>query len=189
MAEEKARRETIIIGELEVDGYQLPNGEYRFSQAAAAEAVGRDRSGALRFLRSNAAKSLLGGDLARCAPETIELELEAGQRGSTRFNALPLEVVTAYWVHQCSLGNKKAIALVMALTVETLEVRFDSAFGVRTVLETRNVRLRERLERLEDDMGDAYAVEDDLRRENRELWKYLRDEGLPGPYQLPENLD
>ncbi|NJR69715.1 MAG: hypothetical protein HC771_14405 [Synechococcales cyanobacterium CRU_2_2] len=185
MAEEKALQATIRIGDLEVSGYQLPNGEYLFSQAAAGEAVGKPRNSALRFLSSNAAKAFLGEDLARYTPESIELELGDGQRGSTRFNAIPLELVTAYWVHQCSLGNKAAIALVMALSIESLERRFDTAFDVETSDSERNERLSQRLVQLERGMGEAYALEDDLRRENRELWQYLQDEGLPGPYQLP----
>jgi hypothetical protein len=33
-------------------------------------------------------------------------------RGQSRFNPLPLEVITAYWLTQVDEGNKKALSLV-----------------------------------------------------------------------------
>jgi hypothetical protein len=115
----------VKIGALEVDGFMLPDGSYRLSQAQVAQAVDKPPVNALHFLESTALHSLLGEGYTDYTPEQIEIEPE-----QSRFNALPLEVATAYWINQCFQGNKQALALVMALATETLERRFDTAFGV-----------------------------------------------------------
>lgn len=98
------------------------------------------------------------------------------------------EVVSAYWVYECSKGNKQALSLVIALTNETLARRFDSAFGVQRteddynqLLSDQNVALQSTLEAL----GDAYAEPDLLREENERLRQQLRDAGIE-PWQLPD---
>lgn len=123
----KAQRTTISIGDLEVEGFRLPDGSYRMSQTQAAECVQKPEINARRFLNSKAIKALLGKGYT---PDSIEIESDSDRRGQGRFNALPLEVITAFWVNECFKGNRVALALVMALTTETLERRFDSAFGV-----------------------------------------------------------
>jgi len=94
----KATRSSVRIGSLEVDGFMLPDGSYRMSQTQAAECIGKPEINARRFLDSKAIKALLGNSYT---PDTVEIEASAEQlRGQSRFNALPLEVVTAYWFNQ-----------------------------------------------------------------------------------------
>jgi len=40
-------------------------------------------------------------------PDTIEIESSEEVRGQSRFNALPLEVVTAYWLTQAGEGTNR----------------------------------------------------------------------------------
>jgi hypothetical protein len=94
----KASRTEIQIGPLVVDGFKLPDGSYRMSQASAARAVDESPVYALRFLSSKDSKALLGEDYTGYTPEFVEIESAAGSRGQTRINALPLKVVTAYWL-------------------------------------------------------------------------------------------
>lgn len=76
-------------------------------------------------------------------------------------------------------GNKKALSLCMALISESLERRFDAAFGVERSEAERNDRLEKKLQALEADMeklGGAYATEDILRQELayfRQVFKQL----------------
>ena len=154
----------VKIGILEVDGFMLPDGSYRMSQSQVAQAVDKPPVNALRFLESKALKSLLGEGYTDYTPEQIEIEPEQSRRCQSRFNALPLEVATAYWINQCFQGNKQALALVMALATETLERRFDTAFGVTLTEQEQDKRLQERIQQPETDLsllGKVKALPDE----------------------------
>ncbi|MEO1299092.1 MAG: hypothetical protein AAFW75_25605, partial [Cyanobacteria bacterium J06636_16] len=125
----KARRALINLSDLEIEGFQMPDGSYRMSQASAAAAVGLGRQNVSDFLRSKAIKRLLGEGYTGQISE-VEVQSAAQVRGQTRINALPLEAVNVYWHWQSHRGNKRALALCLALSAETLDRRFDAAFGV-----------------------------------------------------------
>jgi hypothetical protein len=175
----KATRATIQLGSLAIDGFMLPDGSYRMSQTQAAECVGKPEINARRFLDSKAIKALLGQGYT---PDSVEIESIPGQlRGQSRFNALPLEVVTAYWLSQAGEGNKQALTLVWALLTESLERRFDTAFGVIRTETERNERLAQRIQQLESDLnrlGEAFAVDDEVRRERDYFEQLLRERGI-----------
>jgi hypothetical protein len=157
----KATRTMIPIASLQVEGFMLPDGSYVMSQTQAAAIVGLGVQNASDFLRSKALKSLLGEGYTA---QTSEIEPDSDQgRGGGRIVALPLEIVGAYWTWQSHRGNKKALALTIALITETLERRFDAAFQVDRTETERNDRLTQRLQTLERDLaalGDAYAWPD-----------------------------
>ena len=67
----RAVRASVQIGSLTVDGFMLPDGNYRMSQTQAAECVGKPEINARRFLDSKAIKALLGKGYT---PDTIEIE-------------------------------------------------------------------------------------------------------------------
>jgi hypothetical protein len=92
-----------------------------------AETVAKPKINARRFLDSRGIKTLLGKGYT---PDSVEVESINQNRGQTRINAVPLEVVTAYWFTQAKQGNEQALSLVWAMLTETLERRFDRAFGV-----------------------------------------------------------
>lgn len=185
----KATRATIQIGDLTVDGFMLPDGSYRMSQTQAAESIGKPQRNAGRFLSSNTIKSLLGNTYT---PDSIEAEGIEGQRGSPRFNALPLNVVAAYWVYECNKGNKQALPLVLAMTTESLTRRFDNAFGIQRSEDEYNQLLRDQNAALQatlQDLSDAYAEPDLLREQVVRLEEQVREMGGE-PWQLPEgNVD
>lgn len=173
----KATRATVAIGGLTVDAFMLPDGSYRMSQTQAAEAVGKDEINARRFLTSKSINAIRGEGYT---PDSIEA-------GQTRFNALPLDVVTAYWLYQSSQSNQKALSLVWALLSESLERRFDNAFGVVRTEQERNDATTARIKALENDLanlGEGFAIDDDIRRELNDLKTWLRDHGI-NPYGLP----
>ncbi|MEZ2224694.1 hypothetical protein [Microcoleus sp.] len=88
------------------------------------------------FLRSNAGESLLGeGYMSTIFErEEIEIESEPGSRGQSRFLSVPPEIASAYWLWQAHRGNKAALTMSMGLITESLERRFDEAFGVTRTL-------------------------------------------------------
>jgi hypothetical protein len=183
---DKAQRATVQIGPLSVDGFQMPEGSYRISQTQAAECIGKPEINARRFLDSRGIKALRGEGYT---PDSVAIDSIDQSRGQSRVNALPLDVISAYWLWEASKGNQQAIALCYALMTETLERRFDAAFGVERSESERNAILSQRLQRTEADLaalGEAYAEPDLLRMENDQLRQQLRDAGLE-PWQLPQS--
>jgi len=181
----RATRSSVRIGSLEVDGFMLPDGSYRMSQTQAAECVGLTERNAREFLDSKAFKSLMGEGYT---PAIIEIESEESQlRGQSRFRALPLEVVVVYWVWQCYRGNKQALSLLIALATESLERRFDAAFGVSRADSERDERLTQRIHQLETtlaEIGEFLAFDDTIRQERDYLENLLRQNGIE-PWGLP----
>ena len=197
----RAVRATVQIGNLTVDGFQLPDGGYRMSLTQAAECVGKPARSTFDFLRSKALKGLLSeagstfdflpeDTVAALATDTYTVEKflvdigEEGSQGQTRITGVPLEIVILYWHWESFRGNKQAFFLVTGLATETLERRFDTAFGVTRTEEERNELLSQRVQRLERDLqilGDTFALEDDIRRERDYFERLLRDNGIE-PY-------
>lgn len=180
----RATRATVTLGTLTIDAFMLPDGSYRMSQTQTAECVGLSERNAREFLQSKALKSLLGEGYT---PAISEIEPDPDQaRGSSRIRSLSLEVVSAYWMWQTFRGNKQALALCMALISETLERRFDAAFGVTRSEDDFNQRLSDRIiAQLENDLGEAFNVDSALRHENEYLMQVLRDNEID-PWALPE---
>ncbi|WP_019488017.1 hypothetical protein [Kamptonema formosum] len=75
----------------------------------------------------------------------------------------------------------------MALLTETLERRFDSAFGITRTEEERNELLSQRVQQLQRDLeilGNAYAAEDEIRSERDYYERLLRENGID-PWRVP----
>jgi hypothetical protein len=178
----RAVRAVVQIGSLTVDGFMLPDGSYRMSQTQAAECVGLKVQNVSDFLRSKAFKALAGEGYT---PQISEIEpAEEQLRGQARINALPLAVVRKYWLWQTHRGNKQALALVDALMAETLERRFDEAFGVTRTETERNELLNQRVQELEQDIREAFWVEDEIRIEHDHYERLLRENGID-PWGIP----
>lgn len=169
---DKAKRAPVAIGQLSVDGFQMPDGSYRMSQTQAAESVGLSERNAREFLQSKSFKALMGEGYTPAISD-VEVEPDPDQtRGQTRIRGLELEAVSAYWLWQAYKGNKAALALCIALMTETLERRFDAAFGVERSESDRNSLLTQRLQQTEADLaalGEAYALPDVLIEDNERL--------------------
>jgi hypothetical protein len=98
---------------------------------------------------------------------------------------MPLEVVSAYWLWQSHRGNKKALALCVALLTETLERRFDNAFGISRSEDDWNQRLSDRIvAQLENDLSTVMAEADAAIDRERLLERQLRELGVE-PWALP----
>jgi hypothetical protein len=55
---DKAKRSTVAIGSLEVEGFQMSNGTYRMGQTQAAECMGKPEIKARHFLDTRGIKAL-----------------------------------------------------------------------------------------------------------------------------------
>ena len=79
------------------------------------------------------------------------------------------------------------MSLVWALLTESLERRFDQAFGVTRTEGERNIRLSERIvEQLENDLRAAFDFEAATRAENDYLMGVLKQNGID-PWALPQD--
>ncbi|HEY9837499.1 MAG TPA: hypothetical protein V6D27_11435, partial [Vampirovibrionales bacterium] len=75
----------------------------------------------------------------------------------------------------------------IGLATETLERRFDVAFGVTRTEQEWNERLIQRnqqLERALAELGEAFTIEDDIRRERDYFERLLLQHGID-PWALP----
>ena len=95
-----------------------------------------------------------------------------------------MEVVTAYWLTQAGEGNKQALSLVWALLTETLERRFDEAFGVARTEQERNEILSQRVLELEQDIREVFWVDDEVRIERDHYERLLQEYGID-PWTIP----
>lgn len=176
----KVVRASVQIGSLVVDGFMLPDGGYRMSQTQAAECIKDDPIYARNFLVSKDAKPLLGKGFT---PEPFEVDSTGQVRGQTRIQGWLLKVVYAYWVYRCYKGSKQAFNLVIALGTESLERRFDTAFGVTRTEGERNDLLSERIQELEADFREAFWVDDKARIERDHYERLLKEHGID-PWEI-----
>lgn len=199
----KATRATVIVGSIAIDGFRLKDNSYRMSLTQAAELVGKPARSTFDFLRSKALKRLLTETrstfvlsddfITALSTDTYTVEQflvdigDEGRQGQTRIRGIPLEIVVLYWQWETFRGNKQAFLLVTSLAVETLEHRFDSAFGVTRTEPERNDRLIRRIQQLEQDLdrlGEGFTLDDLTRQERDHFEKLLRDNGID-PWGLP----
>jgi len=185
MAEEKARRAMVQLGQFEVEGFMLPDGSYAMSQSQAAEAVGLKVQNASDFLRSKTLKRLMGEGYT---PQISEIESADQIRGGSRVRSLPLEVVAVYWQWQSHRGNKQAFALCTAFTLEGLLRRFDAVFE-RDRSEADYLAelsaMQVLLESQDEELATALAVGDERSEWVRRLEEQVRELGGE-PWQRPE---
>ncbi len=185
----KATRASITIGSITVDGFMLPDGSYCMNQTEAADSVGLSERNARDFLRSKAIKSLLGKGYTPAKKDLIEVDSATQARGQTRISPLSLSEVSAFWLWQAYRGNRQALSLCMGLIVESLERRFDNAFGVSRSEGEYNDRLAQRIRQLEVDLeqlGENYSEPDLLREHINRLEDQVRQLGGQ-PWQLPSS--
>jgi hypothetical protein len=179
----------------------LPDGSYRMSQTQAAECVGKPARSTFDFLRSKALKRLLseaGSTFDFLAEDTVtaistdayaveqfsvDLGVE-GNQGQTRIRGVPLEIVILYWHWESFRGNKQAFFLVTGLAIETLERRFDTAFGVTRTEAERDELLSQRVQELERDIREAFWVDDQAKIERDHYERLLRENGID-PWKIP----
>lgn len=197
---EVVTRAQVPLGSIDLEGFRLPDGSYRMSQSQAAQLVGKQARGIFDFLKSKTFKRLQGEALggfdflpqaeaeAVYRPDEFVVEIgPEGSQGQTRIRGVHLEVVALYWQWECYRGNKQAFALMVALVAESLERRFDTAFGVERSDADRDEQMSQRMGQLQqslEKLGEAYAEEDVIRHERDQFYQLLLEQGID-PYAVP----
>lgn len=142
----KAIRAKIKLGDIALDVFQLPDGQYRYSQTDAFMSIADEgyytKQAAKRYIEkttSKQAQTLIPQGFS-CI-EKVKIEGE-----NQTFNAISQADVSNLWLLFAMNGNAKAVRLLSALAQEGLERRADVAFGVVRSEEERNARLEFRIQ-------------------------------------------
>lgn len=125
----RAERQTVPFFEgLEVDGYRMPNGEFRFGLEGASKVLGYDRNWLGRSLSRSGStlKALCGLGFS----EEIEKVVAQSKQGNdVEAGTISLEDFNRLIVYAISKGKQAALALQLSLTRVALNDFFRDAFG------------------------------------------------------------
>lgn len=129
----KATNATVELSDtLSIDGYMMPDGEFRAGIAGASVLLGhgKDWFNRLASRGPNKLKALQeGGFTGRLQP--VVIPRDSGARGASRAQTISLKDLATLITVEAQQGNKRAIALQAAFTLEGLDSRFRDAFGVQ----------------------------------------------------------
>jgi hypothetical protein len=124
----RAERQVVRFFEgLAVDGYRMPNGEFRVGLAGASRVLGYDRNWLGRVLDrgGNTLKALQGLGFTEETQEVVT-ETSRGDRNAETIGLRDFNRLIAYAVFD---GKRAALALQLALTEVALNDFFRDAFG------------------------------------------------------------
>lgn len=114
---------------LAIDGYLMPNEEFRAGIVGTSVLLGYQRDWFL-VLPSKAPKKLkaLQAEGFRYSPLPVAIQRK-GRGGATKAQTISLKELTLIIAVEANAGNKRAIAIQSAFTFEGVESRFRDAFG------------------------------------------------------------
>ena len=117
---------------LSIDGYMMPDGEFRAGIAGASVLLGygKDWFNRLASKAPNKLQALqAAGFTGRTQP--VVIPRESGARGASRAQTISLKDLATLITVEALQGNKRAIALQASFTLEGIDSRFRDAFGVQ----------------------------------------------------------
>jgi len=122
MENNKARKSQIVYNGIELEVYQLPNGEYHLSKTQVGAAIEKRDASLLEWVNGKSPEAL------PFKGSTFHEIMIEGQIGA--FHSVPLNMAAAYWTYWASKGNITAMALVSTSVVESLTRLCNTAFGI-----------------------------------------------------------
>jgi hypothetical protein len=137
----KAVRATINLGGIELDVFQLPDGEYRLSQVQILEIIELPKNWISR-LQSSTPKQLERLQSKGFTGYSLEVSID-----KTRAKTLTIDDATKIWGLVARSGNEKALDILEACVGESIERRADAAFGMQRSLSEYNERLKAKISR------------------------------------------
>ena len=160
----KARRASITLGDIPLNVYQMPSGQYVLAGRNVTDAIGERNNSLIRTMGVKSLKALPHAD-----ESLIQISAVTGER----FDGVSLEDAATYWGLRGLNGNPLAISILTACTIESIERRADRAFGVTRTEEERDQLLKTRMERVRARLGWTDVIKQD--QEHRGI--YLSDLG------------
>lgn len=137
----KAVRGVIHVGDIPLNVYLLPDGSYRLAGRNVTDAVGMRHGSLAEIMGVKSLKALPG------AKDGL-----AGIKADTGESIVPvaIEDAVAYWAILAGKANQKALALLQALAIESIERRADDYFGKQVSEFERNERIKFRMQIVHD---------------------------------------
>jgi len=132
----KAERATILLGDIPIEVYQLPDGSYALSRKDVFQSVQVEMKNYPRFLVSSGLEAL----------PCMALDLPQFSDNGGAVKPLSISQAGIIWNHLACDGNIGAKALTQAALIEAIERRADAAFGVQRSEEERNQRFKARVD-------------------------------------------
>lgn len=125
----KAIRATVVFFDgLEVDGYRMPDGEFRVGLTGASQVLGYSREWLGRVLSrgGNTVKALRGIGFTE---KVEEVATQSIQGGGTKARTISIDDFNRLIVYAVEDGKKAALALQLSLSKLSLNDFFRDAFG------------------------------------------------------------
>lgn len=162
----KAKRATVSFGkDIEVDGYQMPDGEFRVGKVGTSLALGFSK-GWLTQVHTRGGKTLKTLQELGYTGSHLEGTVDRERiRGSSDIDTISLDDFALLILYGASQGKKPAIALQLSLTKMSLSDFFRNAFGERelTFEERRDAffaDIARRIDWKEEDRADWALIEE-----------------------------
>jgi len=133
----KASRATILLGDILINVYQMPDGSYKLAGRNVTDAIEEAANTLTRYYGVKSLKDLPGADLS-----LLQVKAETGES----LTPVSLTDATKYWRDRSKKGNLIADAIIDAVLIESIERRADAAFGVQRSEEERNQRFKARVD-------------------------------------------
>lgn len=130
----KAIRATILLGDIELDVFQLPDSSYVINSTDIAEAINIHHARVAEICATKQAQKLIGTrfEAADFSPNKLKCS------DSGNISGYSTDVAYFIWQYEATKGNQLAESLVFSTGVEALERRADQAFGVLRTEQERN---------------------------------------------------
>lgn len=161
----KAQRAAVrFCSSVEVDGFLLPDGEFRVGKSSASLALGHHQDYLSRLPKKSEKqfKALLGEGYTN-SPIPVEFNIE---RGSVRSETISLDDFEAFMFFSALRGKKEAIAIQRAISRTGLEDWFRLSFG------QEQLTLEEKRERF----YKSYAATINWLEEDRQEWRVIEEQ-------------
>lgn len=136
----KARRIQFSIGDIQMNGYLLPDGRKKLAGKNVTDAIDEHDSTLPRLWGVKSLKALPHADSS-----LPQIKADTGET----FVPVDVEDAIDYWSAMGERGNRKASALMKALAHESVERRIDRALGIHVEESERDRQLLDRLSRLQ----------------------------------------
>lgn len=128
-------RKNILLGDIDLEVFRLPDGSYQLSQTQVAKAVEKLELSVRQFLVSQSPYALPYKDFT---PVKCKVKRE-----KTSVNLIPIPLASSYWIKEAVAGNITAGFLLAACAAESIERRADKEFGVQKSEDEYNKKLAE----------------------------------------------
>jgi hypothetical protein len=140
----KAEKTDVRLGDISLDVFQVPDGEYRLSKTQILEVIDVKKNWLSRLPSHtpNAFKHLQDRGFTGC-PIRVEFKIE---RGSSRADTLSISDAMRVWGYFSRNGNAIASDVLEAAGIEAIERRADKAFGVKRTEVEYNERFAVRMD-------------------------------------------